>query len=319
MELRQIRAFVLVAAAKHFGRAAAALKITQPALTQRIQALERELGVQLLTRSAREVTLTPAGEVLLPYANSLVRIEDHALRDLADNASGRAGKLRISYQLHSDSAVMGEIMAEFRRRYPEVEVQTGSAYSLANVEQIVAGEVDAAFVSMPVTHQDIVTVRRISDDEMLVAMGERHRLVEMERVPVEALAGEPMILFPIRLSPILAVAFRRWLTRHTGAELNIIAEEPHEQAAFQVAKSDRLVSFVSSRWSSIVPAPGLVYRSMIPTPMAGYGVAYRHDDESPQLANLLEIVDEITARSRTVPPEDGELFVPEEGRSRGRL
>lgn len=311
MELRQIRAFVQVATARHFGRAAAVLKITQPALTQRIQALERELGVQLLTRSAREVMLTPAGEVLLPYANSLVHVEDRALRDLADNAAGRGGKLRIAYQLHADGAVMAAIVAEFRRRYPQVEVQTGSAYTLSNVEQIVAGDVDAAFVSLPATHQDTVATRRISDDEILVAMGQRHRFAKMERVPVKALAGQPMILFPTRLSPILSVAFRRWLIKHSGASLNIVAEEPHDQAALQVAKSDRLVFFVSSQWSAIVPTPGLVYRQMTPTPMNSFGIAYRRDEESPQLANLLKIVDEIATQSKTAAPKDGELFVPD--------
>jgi DNA-binding transcriptional LysR family regulator len=311
MELRQIRAFVQVATARHFGRAAAVLKITQPALTQRIQALERELGVQLLTRSAREVTLTPAGEILLPYANSLVHLEDRALRDLADNAAGRAGKLRIAYQLHADGAVMAAIMAEFRRRYPQVEVQTASAYTVTNVEQIVAGVMDAAFVSLPVTRQDTVATRWISDDEILVAMGQRHRFAKMERVPVKALAGEPMILFPVFLSPILSVAFRSWLTKHTGAELNIIAEEPHEQAALQVAKSDRLVFFVGSRWSSIVPTPGLVYRQMTPRPMNSYGIAYRRDEETPQVVNLLKIADEIATQSRTAAPEGAELFVPD--------
>lgn len=67
MELRQLRAFVEVAASGHFGRAAKRLRVTQPALTQRIQALEREIGHQLLERNAREVRLAPAGPVLLPH------------------------------------------------------------------------------------------------------------------------------------------------------------------------------------------------------------------------------------------------------------
>src|SRR3989442_13684510 len=136
MELRQLRAFLQVATLRHFGRAAAVLKITQPALTQRIQALERELGVQLLTRSAREVRLTPAGEVLLPYADSLVHIEDRALRDLADNAAGRAGRLRISYQLHADNAPMSEIVTAFRNRHPKLYVQAGAAHWLMHVDQL---------------------------------------------------------------------------------------------------------------------------------------------------------------------------------------
>ena len=72
MELRQLRAFVEVAAHLHFGRAARVLHLTQPALSQRIQYLERELQVRLLTRTSREVRLTPAGEVLLSHAKRMI-------------------------------------------------------------------------------------------------------------------------------------------------------------------------------------------------------------------------------------------------------
>src|SRR5260370_6773267 len=133
MELRQLRAFLQVANARHFGKAAAALRITQPALTQRIQALERELGVQLLTRSAREVRLTPAGEILLPYATSLIQVEDRAIRDLADNASGRTGKLRVAYLLHGDVGTQRRIVAEFTPLSGDVAVETSMAYSSSNL------------------------------------------------------------------------------------------------------------------------------------------------------------------------------------------
>src|SRR2546422_1687979 len=132
MELRQLRAFLQVATLRHFGRAAATLKITQPALTQRIQALERELMVQLLTRSAREVQLTSAGAVLLPYAKSLVQVEDRALRDLADHAAGRAGHIRIAYLSSGDVPTQGKIVTEFRTRYPSITVETSTGHSHAN-------------------------------------------------------------------------------------------------------------------------------------------------------------------------------------------
>jgi DNA-binding transcriptional LysR family regulator len=308
VELRQLRAFLQVATARHFGRAAAALKITQPALTQRIQALERELGLQLLTRNAREVRLTAAGEVLLPYANSLIHVEDRALRDLADNAAGRAGKLRISYQLHAESPAMGEIMREFRRRYPKVEVEAASAYSVMSAEQIAAGNLDAAFVAMPTPHEDVVATRRISDDEVLLLAGERHRFARMERVPVTELAGQPMILFPRAVSPVLTAAFRRWLTERSGAELNIVAEEPLEQATMMVARSNSIVAFGRSRWTSAAAAPGIVYLGMTPAPMTSFGIAYRRDDGSPQVARLLEIVEEVATAMGSQSPDGGELI-----------
>src|SRR4029077_17784733 len=104
MELRQLRAFVEVAEAGHFGHAAERLKLTQPALTQRIQALERELGLQLLERNAREVRLAPAGSVLLTHARRLVQTEDEALRGLKAYSSGNLGRISIAYQAAGDIA-----------------------------------------------------------------------------------------------------------------------------------------------------------------------------------------------------------------------
>src|ERR1700681_2402000 len=114
MELRQLRAFVAVAGEGHFGRAAARLNLTQPGLTLRIQALEKELGAHLLERSAREVQLTAAGTALLPHARSLIRIEDRALRELRDQADGIEGRLRISYLSPGTVTFPGQVIAEFR-------------------------------------------------------------------------------------------------------------------------------------------------------------------------------------------------------------
>src|SRR5256712_13941357 len=124
MELRQLRAFVEVAEAGHFGHAAEHLHLTQPALTQRIQSLERELGLQLLERNAREVRLAPAGVVLLPHARRLVEAEDQALNDLKAYSSGIAGRLRLAYQSAGDLGEGGSIIPEDRPRFPRGGKQT---------------------------------------------------------------------------------------------------------------------------------------------------------------------------------------------------
>jgi hypothetical protein len=95
---------------------------------------------------------------------------------------------------------------------------------------------------------------------------------------------------------------------HTGADLNVVAEEPYEQAVSVVTKSDTLIAFGSSRWASAIRMPGAVYRPMSPPPMTSFGIAYRRDDDSPQLANFLKIVQEVAKRSSTEPPPDGELI-----------
>src|SRR5256712_9295628 len=143
MELRQLRAFVEVAEAGHFGHAAEHLHLTQPALTQRIQSLERELGLQLLERNAREVRLAPAGVVLLPHARRLVEAEDQALNDLKAYSSGIAGRLRLAYQSAGDVATAGSIIAEYRRRFPRAGKQTPSGSSRAHPQLVQKPSADA--------------------------------------------------------------------------------------------------------------------------------------------------------------------------------
>src|SRR5258708_8530958 len=96
MELRNVRAFVAVADERHFGRAASSLNLTQPALSLRIQVLERELGIQLLRRNAPEVHLTPAGEALLVHAKPLVPKYDRPLRSMKTHSSRPARPLPIT-------------------------------------------------------------------------------------------------------------------------------------------------------------------------------------------------------------------------------
>src|SRR5258708_27360172 len=136
MELRNARAYVSVAHEGHFGRAAVSLNITQPALTQGIQVLERELGIQLLTRSSREVRLTAAGEALREHANMLVQEEGRALREMKDHVAGIAGRIRMSYLTVWNLGLPANIVAEFRRRYPAVLLETTSGYSKPNVARV---------------------------------------------------------------------------------------------------------------------------------------------------------------------------------------
>jgi DNA-binding transcriptional LysR family regulator len=130
LELRHLRAFAALASQRHFGHAAASLNLTQPALTLRIQVLEKELGVQLVDRSSRDLHLTPAGQVLLPYANSLIEIEDEAIAEMRHHVAVKAGRLRISY-LASWDGLPSSIVFAFRRQHPEAAVDTMSGYSMA--------------------------------------------------------------------------------------------------------------------------------------------------------------------------------------------
>jgi len=307
LELRQLRAFLQVANTRHFGRAAATLNITQPALTQRIQALERELRMQLLTRSAREVRLTGAGEVLLPYASSLVQVEDRALRDLADNAAGRAGRLRVAYLLHGDVGTQGKIVGEFRRRYPQVAVETTMGNSRLNLDLLHSGAVDAGFIG-PYKVTAEIAVQAMGQGPLVLAMPEKHPLVQQVCVPVSLLAGVPLILWPESWNPELLATFKHWLARHIGSEPNVIALEPADQALEAVATSGSAVTIVSGWRASAVPVTGIAYRSLVPAPFVEHRVAYLRNDPSPTLQHLLTITKEVLAANHSAPPKEAELL-----------
>jgi len=306
MELRQLRAFVEVATSGHFGRAAERLHVTQPALTQRIQALEGELGLQLLERNAREVRLTPAGAVLLPHAMRLAQVEDQGLRALKAYSSGMVGRLRLAYPSAGDVAMAGVIIAEYRRRFPAVEVETTPGSSGPNLKLVQDQAADAAFALMPRARPDGIEARTIRREEVILALRSDHPLAQLEPVPVKELRGEPIGLPPAAANPDMIAALRRWLVRHTGEELNVVSEEPNELAIETVAKSGRAAILVVRRYATM-PKAGIAYRSMSPAPLIELVVAYRCEDRSPTLANLLRVVEELAVYESDLP-EDGELI-----------
>jgi DNA-binding transcriptional LysR family regulator len=306
VELRQLRAFLQVANTRHFGQAAGVLKITQPALTQRIQALERELGVKLLTRSAREVRLTAAGEVLLPYADTLVHIEDRALRDLAENSAGRTGTVRISYLLYGDVGLQGRIVAEFRRRYPAVVVETSVASAIANLELLRTAAVDVAFLG-PVEVPAEITARTIGLGALMLALPRDHPLANSDRVPVSSLRGVPIIIWPQAWNPAGQSALIQWLARHTGAQPNITAQEPPDQA-LEALSDGSAVTFVSAWRASSGDMAGIAFRPTVPELLIRHLIGQRRDNPSPLLPNLMRIAEEIAGPSAATVGTDAELL-----------
>jgi DNA-binding transcriptional LysR family regulator len=307
LELRHLRAFVAVATTGHFGQAAALLNLTQPGLTLRIQALERELGAQLLDRNAREVRLTAPGKVLLPYAKRLVDIEDTALSEIKQHAAAHSGRVRISY-LTLWEGVPTSIVSAFKLRHPAVTVDTTSGYSQLNLERVVKREVDIAFLSMGAADLDGVSMRPIDRQRIVLVMAPTHRLAALDSVPVGELRGEPFIALSSGVNNVMAKSLISWLAHHLGEDPNVVAEEPPDQMAGAVAHRGKAVTLLTEVRASGAAGLGVVYRRLIPTPMLEYGVAYRKDNHSAPLADMLEIVDELATPLAKALPDGCEIM-----------
>jgi DNA-binding transcriptional LysR family regulator len=194
MEIRQLKAFVAIAEARTFTAAAQRTHYTQAALSMQIKQLEKEVGVPLFTRMPRRVVLTEAGERLLERAHLILREHDAALSELAELAGAERGRLRVGSASGMVSAdALPLILKKLRRAYPHAEVSVASGTSEELVKKILAGETDAAFVSLPVQARNIET-ELLSSDQLVAIASPRHQLAGQRVVSAFALAGEKLIL-----------------------------------------------------------------------------------------------------------------------------
>ena len=306
MELRQVRAFVVLSAERHFGRAAARLNMTQPAVTQRVRALEKELGVELFTRSARGVGLTPSGEHFLPYAIRLVQLADQSVRDLR-GAGGGAASLSLGYLASTEISAPAAIVQEFRRRHPEVELITSFGYSRLNRERVDKGELDLAFIAGKANLPASLAYRRVAFGELVLALPAGHPLAAEGVVEAPKLTNQSLILFPPHLNAAVLDGLRAWLNRHTAGSFSIFAHEPYEQAV-ELARASGAVALVPRQFASRSAIPGIVYRTLLPAPLFEVAAIYRRDDPSPAVGRMLEVIDEVAPVAALAAPPTGEQF-----------
>ena len=147
--LAQVNSFVAVAEEPHFGRAAERLHMTQPPLSRQIMLLEREVGVGLLDRSSRVVTLTPAGRVFLTDARRILRLADEALLAAQRVPAGDGGTLVIGFTAVSVHGYVQSVLQRIGEELPHVDLVLRELVSAAQVEAIAAGDIDLGFLRAP--------------------------------------------------------------------------------------------------------------------------------------------------------------------------
>jgi DNA-binding transcriptional LysR family regulator len=194
MEIRQLRAFVAIAELGTFTAAALRVHVTQAAISMQIRQLENELNARLFVRAPRRVMLTEAGEQLLHRARQILRDHDAALDEIAELAGAERGRLRIgSASAMVTTDILPKLLKQVRQQHAGAEVSVVSGTSEALVQQILAGEVDLAFVSLPVEARGINT-ERLSEDQLVAIASPRHKLARQRTISPYTLAGEKLIL-----------------------------------------------------------------------------------------------------------------------------
>lgn len=191
--VQQLRYAVAVADSRHFGRAAHACLVSQPALSAQIRELERRLGVQLFERTTRGALLTPAGHEVVERARRILREVDDLREAAAGAGEALAGPLRLGVIPTIAPYVLPGAMRRIGDAHPGVELYLREDRTDALVAQLQAGELDLLLLALPLSRPGIEELP-LYDEPFLLAVPDTHALARGGRCDVAALAGERLVL-----------------------------------------------------------------------------------------------------------------------------
>ena len=300
MELRQLRYFVAVAEEGHFGRAAQRLHMSQPPLSMQIKGLEAELGVELLNRSTRRVTLTDAGRAFLEKTRAILGAVEEA-RDAARGAKhGTQGKLRVGFISSATLSLLPPSIRLFRERFGGVELELKELTSAQQVDALYDGEIKVGLVRLPMRAPGI-QFEPVLEERLVVAVPSGHVLEKLDRVSLEAIADLPLIFFTRQLIPGFHAQIVE-LFRRVGAFPKVAQHAVHLQTIVGLVASGIGIAILPGS-AERVGREGVVYRALdVPDATSWMGLAWVEGDESKLVKHFIDTVREAAGDGAFGPP-----------------
>lgn len=195
MDTQNLRAFLLVAETGSFSLAAEKLHLTQPAVSKRVALLEDQLGAQLFDRIGRNISLTEAGDALLPHAKSVQHELDAAEQSVRDLSGNIAGQLRLATSHHIGLHRLPPVLSRFSRDYPAVHIDIDFMDSEQAYELIMQGKVELAVVTLAPSSEESVITLPVWRDPLDIVIARDHELLASGEVPdLVAMSKHPAIL-----------------------------------------------------------------------------------------------------------------------------
>ncbi|GGE13223.1 DNA-binding transcriptional LysR family regulator [Rhizobium sp. BK212] len=290
MELRHLRYFLAVAEEGNFTRAAAKLGIGQPPLSQQIRDLEREVGAALFHRVPHGAELTAAGAAFLGEAKASLAAAEKAKLAAQSANRGETGRLSLGFTASSAfNPVVSATIRRFRARWPDVRLALTEMNTLALMQKLEGGELDAAFMRPSLDDPAGVRLRRLPDEPMVIALPASHPLARRSKLPLAALADEPFILFP-RLVGLSLYDDVVLACRKAGFELTVAQEAPQISSVVNLVAAELGVSIVPASISQI-RLEGVAYRPIEgPPAVARLALAMLKTHRSPVTENLMSLL-----------------------------
>jgi DNA-binding transcriptional LysR family regulator len=295
MELRHVRYFATVAELLNFTKAAAKLRVAQPALSRQIHDLEEELGVSLLERNSRSVRLTDAGKTFLADAHELLRRADTAVQTARAFATGERGELQIGYAPSLTVEVLPQALRAFEKQCPRVRVSLHDLTAQEMLQSLRDGRLDAALtVASSAKHMRGLAFVKLRAYSVCVAVSRAHRLARTKRVQLTALKDERLIVYSRDDYP----EYHEWLNTIFDGVIRDALEsgEEHNNGTSIIAavEAGRGIAVVPSVFASVAGAR-LEFREVQPSPEPlVVGLAYSRRRLSPAARRFVGTVSGLT-------------------------
>ncbi|MCW2890459.1 MAG: LysR family transcriptional regulator [Streptosporangiaceae bacterium] len=305
MDLDAVRTFVAAADAGQFQQAAAALSITQQAVSKRIAALEKDLDVRLFTRTARGAQLTIDGQAFLPHARELLRVAERA------DASVRPGRRALRVDVINRRIAPAGLLQDFYRMHPEIELDVVilDADVDGAIAAVEAGTIDATFHGVPAQQYlpEAIKAARVIDEPHQLLVGPRHPLANARAVTPGQLAGHRIRMPGLDARGEVAAYYDELATTF-GVTIDVVGPVFGNEALLaEIADSSDLATLVGEGSRYLWPDSYDLRRIPIhdPTPVYPMSLIWRDDNPHPALIELRSYLD-----SRRTDSPDTNVWIP---------
>lgn len=290
MELRRLRYFAVLAEELHFTRAAGRLHIAQPALSQQIRVLERELGAELIDRRGGTCTLTEVGRLVADEARTLLAQVEAAEERIEAAVRGQNGRLRLAYTRSARGGRVDALIARFRAANPQVVVEAETGWTAPNVAGLLADRFDVAFVRPPIPEAGLV-VRFVDTEELLLALPDTHPLAGHPVIDRTLLIDEPAVMWPRDNGPGMFDRTVQQIWPEGG--FNLVRHEPDDEQLLRAVAAGGVIAVVPTGRAHALRLPGVVLRPFLgPRPTVDIALAYRAGTVTAVVQRLIGMLDD---------------------------
>lgn len=292
MDRRRLECFVALCEELHFHRAAERCHISQPGLSQQLRQLEQQLGVQLMYRSKRQVSLTYAGEIFLHEARSILQRMGHAQKITRQADSGLIGNLQIGATASALFILLPEILGRLRELLPDIHVDVSPMTTAMQEEAIRTGRIHAGIMHPPLDDKSLVSIP-LAELPFDVALSTSNPLCELPRLTIRSLADQNFIMFPREVGPKLYDQIIALCHNEGFSPRNIIEASP-AQTIVAMAACNLGIGFIASEIQHY-QRPLVTYRKLHgPAPRLTLGLAHSGGRILPVVEQFIRVAQAVT-------------------------